>query len=337
MDTLQQFTPSMEIYSIDEAFLSLHGIRHAELHSFAQLIRTTIRRCTGIPVSIGIGQTKTLAKIANKIVKETPEAHGVFSTLCHPATDTLLDSIEVSDVWGIGRQYTKFLRKHNIFTARQLKYSSKEWTRRHLTVVGLRTVLELRGISCIPLSEAPPSKKSIASSRSFSKSVEHLVELVEAVSDYVSRAAEKLREQKSVASCLQVYLTTNKFKNKPQYTNRSTLQLPMPTAYTPELTQHAIKCLRGIFRQGYQYHKVGVFLTGIMPEQHLQAHLFSKRDCNSGCKRRLMEAVDSINKRWGRQTAQFAVSGVVKSWKMKQMFKSPCYTTRWSDIPVVKA
>lgn len=337
MHALQHFTPQLEVYSIDEAFMSLDGLKYTNITDYAQGIRASVKRWTGIPVSIGIGPTKVLSKIANKIAKGNPELNGVFNIGDLPPMDDTLASIEVDDVWGIGRRYARFLNRHGIFNANQLALAPDEWVREHLTVVGLRIVWELRGKSCISLEEAPPPKKGICSSRSFGKSVSALEELNEAISSYVSRAAEKLRAQKSVASILHVYLTTNRFKDTSQYANALTIKLPLSTAYTPHLIHYAKEGLKEIYKSGYQYHKVGVFLTGIIPRYQVQLNLFTNENINSIPKTRLMAIMDSINSRWESDTIQCAAAGIRKDWRMKQSLKSQNFTTRWNELPIVKA
>ncbi len=339
MSTLQHFTPELEIYSIDEAFLSLAGFRRERLTGYAQLIQKRVKQWTGMPVSIGIGPTKVLAKIANKLAKNHPRHNGVLTILDHRRIDTMLDSVDVGEVWGIGRRYAALLKKHAITTARDLKYAPDGWVKQHLTVVGLRLVWELRGIPCIPLEEVPPPKKEIGSSRSFGRPVETLPELSEALSDYVSRAAEKLRAQQSIASFIHVHLSTNGFKDDPQYANTATLKLPVPTAYTPQLVYFAREGLKSIYRTGYRYQRVGVFMNGILHQDRVQGNLFltERGEDHRGLQRKLMNTVDCINKKWGGNTIQCAASGVEKGWKMRQRVKSPNYTTRWKELPVVKA
>ena len=337
MNTLENFTPELEVYSIDEAFLSLDGFNHKNITEYARLIRASVKKWTGIPVSIGIGPTKVLSKIANKIAKDDRELNGVFNICELPVMDDVLQSIDVGDVWGIGRQYARFLNKHGIFNAKQLASAPDEWIRQYLTVVGLRIQWELRGKSCMPLEEAPPPKKGICSSRSFGRAVATLEELSEAISSYVSRAAEKLRVQQSVASILHIYLTTNRFKDTPQYANALTMKLPVSTAYTPHLINHAKEGLKKIYKPGYHYQKVGVCLTGIVPRDQVQLNLFFNADKNLNLNTRLMNIMDSINSRWERDTVQYAALGIKKSWRMRQSLKSQNFTTRWNELPVVKA
>lgn len=335
MDTLAQFTPDLEIYSIDEAFLSLSGFTSLNLTQYGKHIKNTIKKWTGIPVSIGIGPTKTLAKIANHIAKKNPQFEGVFDITEHPQIDVLLDSIEVADVWGIGYQYSQFLNQNGIYTALQLKNAPDKWIKKHLTVVGLRTVDELRGISCIPLEQVAPPKKGIISSRSFGRPVETLPELKEAVATYVSRAAEKLRSQKSVASCVHVFLTTNRFKDEPQYSNYATFWLPIPTAYTPDLIHYAHQNLGKMFKPGYRYKKAGIMLTGILSQQQVQLNLITP-SYHPSREKILMKTIDQINARWGSDTVKYAVAGIQRLWKMRQSKKSPRFTTHWKEIPVVR-
>lgn len=212
MSTLSRFTPSMENYSIDEAFLDLSGFDHTNLTEYAKEIQATVKRWTGIPVSIGIAPSKTLAKIANKLAKKNPMCKGVLDITNHPRLDDFLQSINLEDVWGVGRQYTKLLMRNRILTALDLKNASDFWVKKHMTIVGLRMVLELRGISCIELDELNEPKQEIIRSRSFGKSVTDLQELKEAVAFHTTRAAEKLREQHSIASYISAFIETNRFK-----------------------------------------------------------------------------------------------------------------------------
>jgi len=335
MDTLARFTPELEIYSIDEAFLSLGGFISLNLTQYGKQIKTTVKKWTGIPVSIGLGPTKTLAKIANHIAKKDPQFEGVFDITHHPQSDELLDSIEVAEVWGIGYRYAQLLNQKGIYTTLQLKNAPEEWIKKYLTIRGLRTLQELRGISCIPLEQVAPPKKGITSSRSFGRPVETIKELREAVATYVSQAAEKLRAQKSAASCIHVFLTTNCFKDEPQYSNNATFRLPVPTSYTPELIHYAHQNLEKLFKSGYRYKKAGIMLTGIVPQEKVQLSLLTPSYPHARGKI-LMETIDRINARWGSNTVKYAAAGIQKPWKMRQTKKSPRFTTQWKDIPVVR-
>jgi len=334
MDILAEFTPELEIYSIDEAFLRLNGFEKMNLLNYAQQIRHAVIRWTGIPLSIGIGPTKTLAKIANRIAKKNPKYNGVFNIINHPECDKILDSIEVGDVWGIGPRYSKLLRKHNILTALQLRDTSDNWIKENLTVVGLRTVWELRGKPCIELEKAPPAKKCITSSRSFGEAVETLDKLKEAAASYMTRAAAKLRNQHSLASFIQIYVTTNRFKDVPQYSKSLTIKLPIPTASTSELVRTANRALDKIYKTGYKYKKTGVILGGIISDKQMQPDLFMTLYSDSQYSK-LMKTIDEINSRWGRYTVKLATIGFKHSWTMRQTMRSPRYTTRWDEIKVI--
>jgi len=335
MTTLEQFTPDLEIYSIDEAFLCLDGF--SDLTSYAQRIRLTVRQHTGIPVSIGIAPTKTLAKLANKIAKKDASLQGVLDLADAHNIDSLLAGVAVEDVWGVGARYAAMLGRHGITNACQLKNAGDGFIHKTMTIAGLRTVRELRGEPCIELEQSPAPKKAIGSSRSFGRPVDDMAELLESVSEYVSRAAEKLRRQHCAASLVQVYLTTNRFKDEPQYANYLSCTLPSPTAYTPELISCAQACIRAIYRKGYRYKKTGILLSGITPANGLQLNIFAGGRRTRGDEKALMHALDSLNRRYGSNTVQFASSGIDKRWKMLQSYKSPFYTTRWDELPAVKA
>lgn len=335
MDTLAQFTPEMEVYSIDEAFLSLRGFSHLNLVEYGRHIKTTVKKWTGIPVSIGIGSSKTLAKIANKFAKKISDNGGVFDITSHPDINGLLESLDVAEIWGIGDQYAKFLNRHGIKNARQLRDADADFIRDNLTVVGLRIVQELKGISCLNLENVQSPRKGIVSSRSFGRAVQTLSELRESVADYMTSAAERLRGQRSIASYVHVFIATDRFKAEPQYSNFITQRLPVPTASTPDLIRYALVNLLKIYRPGYRYKKAGVMLTGIMPEHQAQLDLFEPFTYR-GRRKIIMEALDEINYRWGADTVKFAVSGIGRLWQMRQARKTPRFTTQWQEIPVVR-
>ncbi len=334
MDTLEEFTPELEIYSIDEAFLSFHGMQ-GDVTRYSEEIRVAVKQRLGIPVSVGIGSTKTLAKLANKIAKK--RSVGVFNFSDCYDMDTVLDSIGVRKVWGVGSRYEKMLNDNGIHSVRQLRDAPDKWIRKRMTVVGLRMVMELRGIPCLSLDELPSAKKEIVSSRSFGKPVEKFDELREALSSYVSRAAEKLRSQYGLASEMTVFLTTNRFKEQePQYSKGIIYKFPSPISYTPFFIHCAGRLLSDIYRSGYRYKKVGVMLSGIIPEGNAQLSLFTRFQ-DTERTRRLMDAMDRVNREMGGGVLYFASTGIQKPWRMRRFFLSPCYTTKWSDIPVVRA
>ena len=335
MNVLGRLEPEIEIYSIDESFIRLPLANEEILRKTGENIRNTIRQQTGIPVCIGFGPTKTLAKIANRLAKKNPEHDGVFVMLPGSDIEGILKNIEVGDVWGIGGRSTQKLAGQGIRTAFDLSRANETWIRKHLSITGTRTMHELRGISCFPLEETPATKQSIACSRQFGALVSNLQEMREAASSYVSRAAEKLRGQQLKAGCLTLYLTTNRFRtDQPQYANSRTMTLPCPTSDTAELIEQAVRCLKELFRPGYEYQKVGVVLADLIPEHIHQGNLFivphNHRD-------NLLHVLDRINDRWGKDTLQYASAGLTKPWHHKQAMKSPSYTTNWRELPVVAA
>ncbi len=336
METLARFSPSMEIYSIDEAFLHLPSSRRFDIMEWGSRIRATVRQWTGIPVSIGIGPTKTLAKLANRLAKKRFPDRGVFDISGCTDMDDLLESVFVGDIWGIGHSYSAMLARHGVTNARQFRGLPDHWIKKRMTVTGLRTAWELRGRPCLDLEEMAPPRKGIVSSRSFGRPVESLGELREALASYVGRAAAKLRRQGSAASFLGVFLATNRFKAEPQYSNFTAVRLPVPSSYTPELLVPALACLESIYRPGFRYKKTGIMLSEIVAECDAVRSLFEDQGA-SGRKRRLSETVDRINGRLGAGRLFYAAEGMGKSWQMRRSLLSPAYTTRWSEIPVVKA
>ncbi|MGD8512824.1 MAG: Y-family DNA polymerase [Deltaproteobacteria bacterium] len=335
METLEQFTPDIEIYSIDEAFLSLSGFEHLNLYQYGRNIRRTVEKWTGIPVSIGIAATKTLAKIATRIAKKEKSSRGVCSLVNDSRLDDVLEAIPVEHIWGIGRRSAKKLHARGLYNAKQFKYANAKWVKKHLTVVGLRIQQELWETSCIPLEQFPPPKKQIICSRSFGRPVTSLHDLREAVSDYTHQAAMKLRKQKSLAEVLKVYIATNRFKAELQYCNAIHVTFPSATADSFQLARFACRCVERIFRSGYRYKKAGVVLAGLIPEGECQADLFW--NTSSLRKQKLMDGLDVINEKYGHGSIQIASAGIHQPWQMKRGFMSPHYTTRWKDIPVVKA
>jgi DNA polymerase V len=335
METLEQFCPDLEIYSIDEAFLGLSGFTSRNLTEYGRTIRSTVKRWTGIPVSVGIAETKTLAKIANRVAKRMPNIGGVFDLLACPDRDALLGRIAVEDVWGIGPNHARCLKQHGITTALQLRGVDDQWIRKHMGIVGLRLVMELRGVSCLDLEQCPSPKQSLTCSRAFGTRISTLEEMEEAVSVYASRVAEKLRRERLAATVLTVCLTTNEFKEGPQYSNAVTLKLPIITDNTSELIRCALHGIRAIYRDGYLYKKAGVLLTGLVPASQTQTDLFDFHDRRKS--QRLMSALDAVNDRWGTGTLHYASSGITKAWRTQFHRRSPAYTTQWSELPVVMA
>ncbi|MEA2096652.1 MAG: Y-family DNA polymerase [Candidatus Cloacimonadota bacterium] len=336
MNTLSMFTPDLEIYSIDEAFLSLTGFGHLNLTDYGRQIKKTVLQYTGLPVSVGIGPTKTLAKIANRFAKKHNFAEGVFDITDHPDRDKILRWVEVERIWGVGRKYAKMLRRNGITNAYELTQVPDNWVQKKMTIVGLRLVKELRGISCIDLEMDIKSKKEIVSSKSFGNPVTELQDLMEATSDYCSVAVKKLRSENQVASLIIVFLSTNRFKNEPQYANYAKARLPLSSAYTPDFIHAANIILKKIYRPGYKYKKVGVMLADIMHQSKTPLDFFQPTYLDDH-RKVIMDCMDNINNKMGSYKITYASAGIKKPWQMKREKLTPSYTTNWKHIPVVKA
>ena len=344
VEVLSDFSPNLEVYSIDESFLDLSGmsLRTESLAAYGVEIRQRVADWLGLAVCVGIAPTKTLAKLANHCAKKgLAGADGVcdFTTLNSGALSHLFARIEVGEVWGVGRQIKARLAAMGIQTVRQLRDADAETIRARFSVVLERTVCELRGESCLDLQEVVPDKQQIMSSRSFGTLVYERADLEEAVASYIAKAAEKLRAQDSLAGGVQVYIRTNVFKPEvPQYQKGVTVPLPEATADTRVLTQWAIRILRRIYRPGFGYHKAGVMLLDLVPAAKRQLALFDSQggagDARSG---KLMAVLDDINQRYGRQSLRLAAEGVERSWQMRRGNLSPGYTTSWDGLPVARA
>jgi DNA polymerase V len=355
MDTIDEFSPAVEHYSIDEAFVHITGEEPTE---DARAIKETVRRWTGIPVSVGLGPTKVLSKVANKIAKSRPEYGGVVD-LTGEDVDSYLKDFDVSDLWGIGPQYSEFLKstdegdpqqpdlwqgaglprlvqKQRIETALELKNRPDAWIRKHLTIQVLRLVWELRGISCLPLETFEKPRKGTCCSRAFGKDVAQLADLREAVAMHATRAGEKLRRQHLAAQHLTVFISTSRFRANPEeiYSAATSFRLPLPTSFTPAIVEAAKSLLERIYKPGFPYHKAGVFLTDIMPGDETQQSLMLS--VNSEKQLRLMEAVDGINKKHGRHAVRPLAMGIEQPWQMKRRRISKRYTTRWDELLTVR-
>jgi len=333
MRELEAEALGIERYSIDEAFLTLPALSRPDLYRQARQIRRRVRRRQGVPIRVGIGPTKVLAKVADERAKA---GDGLY--VC-PSGDTLtavLDDLPVEEVWGIGSAHADHLNQHGVETAADVRRLPDAWIRRHLTVVGLRLATELRGTPCLSLDEAPQPRKSMIRSRSFSGRVRAKSELREAVSKHAQRAAEKLREEGLVAGQLEVSITTKRFGDPPHYSNAASTGLQPATHHTPSLLDAAGTLLDAIYREGPVYKKAGVTLQALRPEDAGQGHLFREASSEDDA---LMDAVDRINQTMGPGTVGFAAAGVAgeRDWTMERKIRSPHYTTRWTDLPVVQA
>lgn len=343
VEVLSTFSPNIEVYSIDESFLELSGFegRDGGLMGYGTEIRQRVADWLGLAVCVGIGPSKTLAKLANHAAKKNlAGADGVcdFTTMPPAALDALFSHIEVGEVWGVGRKIEVRLEAMGIRTVQQLRDADTELMRSKFSVVVERTVRELRGVSCLDLQEVVPEKQQIMSSRSFGQLVYDLAELEEAVASYVAKAAEKLRNQNSLSGAVQVYIRTNVFKPEvPQYQQAVTVPLPEATSDTRVLTRWALRVLRRIYRPGFGYHKAGITLMNIVPATSQQFSLFPSGGAVDARSLQLMGVLDGINGKYGRGTMRLAAEGVEKVWQMRRGNLSPRYTTEWDSLAVVQA
>ena len=333
MSILSHFTDAMEVYSIDEAFL--HMDKHDDLETQGQTIRQTLNQWLGLPVSIGFGPTKTLAKLANKIAKKYHRKDGVFNLLDPSANKDILDRLAVQEIWGIGPAYSALLHQHGIHSIYQFIQASPAWVKKHLSLVGLRILWELRGIPCLALDQIPQPKKTICRSRSFGQSIHTLEDLMEALAAYTATAAYQLRQQKHLATSLQIHLETNRFKDH-YYTNSITIPLTAPTASTSELVRYAHQGLNHIYRPGYYYRRTGIILTGLLSPAQQPLSIFPQKNHYSSQQQALMHAVDQLNQRFGRGSVRWAGEGLKQNWQMRQSRRSPRYTTRWQEVLQIK-
>lgn len=319
MTLLREFAPAMQVYSIDEAFLLLEG---RDLEKQCQTIRKKILQCTGIPVSIGVSTTKTLAKAAGKVAKASKEGYAV---VLEQQIWGMLENLAVGDVWGIGGAKEAILKAKGVYTARELTQLADTTIKKWMTVVGLQTANELRGIRCFNLQEEPVPKQSITSSRSFGRVVTSFEELAESVASHAASAAEGLREGGLKASSISVFIAAGPF------VNQAAIAFPEPTSYTPHLISAAKHVLSHLFIPELKYKKAGIVLNGLLPEDTYQRDLFAQ--ASSVLKEEhLMKTLDRLNARMGYRAVKFAAEGVDPSWQMQRQFRSPRYTSSWQEL-----
>jgi DNA polymerase V len=354
MATLEPWVEELEVYSIDEAFGRLRrppaqaaaGDRlgrppaNPDLTAWGQALRQRVRRDLGLPVAIGIAPTKVLAKLANRIAKQDPQyrQQGVFDLAAVADPDPWLEAVAIEEVWGIGRQLSRWCRLRGIANARQLRDMPPGELRRRCGVVGLRLQLELRGSSCLPLLEAAPAKQETCVSRSFSTPITTRAELREAVATYLSRAAEKLRRQRQLAGAITVFVRSSPFDGTVFYSNAATVVLPLASQDTAVLLKAALPLTDQLFRPHKPLRKAGVLLQGLQPQSLLQHHLLAPLSSEEQARREaLLAAVDGLNRRFGSGTLQWAACGLSPAWTMRRSRLSRAATTRLSDVPVARA
>ncbi len=347
MAIIGEYSDRQEVYSIDESFIEWTGFRYFDLDQMATQLRQQVGRWTGIPVGIGIGQTKTLAKVANRLAKRHPDyqATGICNLMALSAATVAryLAALPVGEVWGIGNRWSAKLEGLGIRSALDLSQVEPAWVRQHFSVVMERTAWELRGVSCLALEQAPPPKQQIVTSRSFGQLVSDLPSLRQAVSSYTATAAAKLRQQGASTQALTVFLNTPPFNpSEPQYHPTVTVRLAEPSHDTLVLTQAALRGLARIYQPKYRYQKAGVMLLNLRPAGHGQLSLFAAPTAATAQREQLLEVMDRINRDMGRDTLWTAAQGLTAaerkdSWRMQRGTLSPAYTTRWADLPRVMA
>lgn len=335
MDTLKQFAPAVEVYSIDEAFFDLSPLNSAELIPFCMALKKTIRQWTGIPVSIGIGPSKTLAKLANRIAKKHADGNGVHALVDPTHYRDELSRCAVVEVWGVGRGLTGRLQRNNIHTAWDLAQCDTQWARKEAGVVLERTVRELRGANCLPLDPANPYRQRILVSRSFGRTVTDLEDLRAAVVTYTVRAAEKLRRQHCQTQMLTVFagIQPHNDRQAREY-DEETVKLPQPTHDTRDLIDAATRSITALFKRGWgcRYKKAGVMLDDIQPDDLVQPSLFAPPAEQTA----ISKTLDAINARMGAGTVRFAAMDIGSNWRMNQHYRSGRYSTRWEELLVIR-
>jgi DNA polymerase V len=335
MKTLSSFVPRIELYSIDEAFLDLHDLAYSNLVELALKIRKTVMQNIGIPVTVGIAATKTLAKMANRYAKKKFKDVGVFYATPGRLVTEMLASTTVEDIWGIGANYAKLLKKNNVHTAKDVTDLPPDWMRSKMSVVGLRLWNELQGIPAIQAEFDPKPKKNICSSRSFGKLTEDYTVLQEAASNFASTCAEKLRKQGSVARAVHVFVTTNPFKaDSKQYSRSITIQCETPTNLPGEIIGYALKGLDIVHQSGYRYHKCGVMVLDLIPENEVQRNMFDDRDRAKG--KQIAGVMDALNGKMGKGTVRMAVQRFDKRYRLRAEKLSRKYTTDPNELLDVK-
>ena len=330
---LCEAAPAVEVYSIDESFLDLTGLPAGELEAWCGDLSSRIRRWTGIPVLVGVGPTKTLAKLANRWAKKSSPAAGVFDLASHPdRTEPALRRTPLGGVWGIGHRWERMLGGCGIRTALELRDASDGWIRKRMGVTGLRTVLELRGLACHEIESQPAPRQTVCHSRTFGRAVRDGRQLHAAVASFAARAADKLRSAGQVAGAVQVFVASDRFrKEAPQHSAAAVSRFREPTSDSREAVRAAVGVLAAIRREGIAYRQAGVLLLELSAERERAPELFAAADSTSGA---LMRAVDRIRRRFGRDSLGWGFDRERdEGWRMRQERLSPRYTTRWRDLP----
>ena len=334
MKTLKQFSPQMEIYSIDEAFLDLSSIKDEDLLEYGNKIRKTVLKWTGIPTSIGIATTKTLSKAANYVAKK--EKSGIINLINSKQINEILSKININNVWGVGRQLTKFYIKNGIKTAYELKNAHNGWVKKNTNVFGSRTAMELQGIPCTSLEIYQEKRKNCCVSRSFGRKVTKLEELDEAITTHCLNAAEKIRADNQTTKRITVFIRTSPFqKDKNYYANSKDIDLPIKTNDSIELVRQALIALRHIYKSGYRYQKTGIIFSKLNDVSIYKKDLFSSIN-NDEKRKKLMKAIDCTNIKYGRQALSIAKAGFKKKWNIKKQHSSKIDTASFDFLPTIR-
>ena len=333
MRTLKRFNSDIEIYSIDEAFLDLSNFPDNEVENVGHEIRNIVLKWTGIPTSIGIAKTKTLSKVANHIAKK--KQSGVTSFIGIENIDSILEKVEINDIWGVGKQLTKFYHQSGIYNAKQLKNVSNTWIKKSSNVLSSRTAMELRCIPCIDLEATSSKRKSCVVSRSFGQRVENFQELKEAIASYSLNASEKIRSESLVTKSITVFIRTSPFQSRfGYYSNSKTIDFPIATNNSIEIVKAAISSLETIFKNGYRYQKAGVMLSRLSDSVGGKNLFSSEKDKKINS---LMKSIDNTNHRYGRSTLSLASAGVQKRWNTRRQHYSKIDTVDFYCLPTIKA
>ena len=330
MKVLKTFSPKVEIYSIDEAFIDLSFIDEKGVEDYGREIRSRVLKWTGIPTSVGIASTKTLSKVANHIAKK--EKAGVI--YLNTNIDEKLKKFPIEDVWGVGKQLSKFYHKNNISNAYDLKNVSNTWVKKGTNVLGAKTAMELRGIPCIDLQIDQEKRKNCCVSRSFGRKVKDLNELEESVITHCLNAAEKIRADDQITKTITVFIRTSPFdKNRRYYSNSKTIDLAIPTSNSIELIKNAVKALTDIYKYGYAYQKAGIILSGLKDANQNDQNLLTPLLENKS--KKLMKAIDYTNTKYGRYAISIAQAGLSKGWKMRREHSSKIDTASFDSLPKI--
>lgn len=346
MKTLALYASQMEIYSIDEAFLFIperqiddivnkEHFNNIYYTQYGLFLKNKVMQNTGIPICVGIGKTKTMAKIANQIAKKQNIYNGVFDISSFSNCDEILEQFKVEDIWGIGRRYSNLLKSKGIVSAKDFKNTDEKWVKKNMTVVGLKTLLELKDQPCLNIQELSATNKSIVVSRSFGRNITSLFELKEAVATYMCMAAQKLRNQFSSTKMITVFVMFKKYQDSYKHYDSCNMEIPIATFYTSDLINYAHSALEKIYKQGFEYKKAGVMLSNFVLEDHIQLNLYANDNLNK--KRMLIKAMDNINNIFGKNKVTFLGSGTKRLWAMRQLKKSQNFTTSWHEILTINA